>query len=42
MLTKAEIIDLNNNLSQTIAKAELVLQRQEEVLRKYEEAKHGK
>lgn len=42
MLTKAEIIDLNNNLSQTIAKAELVLQRQEEVLRKYEELKHAK
>lgn len=42
MLTKAEIIDLNNNLSQTIAKAEAILQRQEEVLRKYEEHRHAK
>lgn len=42
MLTKAEIIDLNNTLSQTIAKAELIIQRQEEVLKRYEELKHAK
>lgn len=42
MLTKTEIMDLNNTLSQTIAKAELIIQRQEEVLKKYEELKYAK